>query len=521
MSQNTASSLEQSTANLTPEVLNHPAGLFVLFFTEMWERFSYYGMRALLTLFLVASVADGGMGWSREHAGILYAFYTGLVYFTPIIGGFLADRFFGYRNCVMAGAVLMTLGHVSLALNLTPMFFVGLTLLVLGNGLFKPNISSMVGQLYTDNSKKDSAFTIFYMGVNGGAFFGFMLCGFIGETVGWHYGFGLAGVFMLLGMLQFKYAQRIFPDLSDRPKAGTDSAEAQVPEKKPAPFSAVEKDRIWVIAIFSISVIAFFWAFEQQGSSMTIFARDYTDRSLSGLSASLFIWINFLLTLAPLLVISWLLLLLVRRTHAVIPVSNNILMFSFALIWSLILWKIFKEFTAGDSIEVPASWFGSLNAVFIITLAPLISRVWTTRFNPPGPVKFALGLALLGVGFGFMAYGAAGIQAGADAASVSMFWLIAAYFFHTVGELCLSPVGLSYVSKLAPARLVGLMFGVWYLAFFVANLLAGFTASTIDSFNAEHSLSTFFLLFTAIPIGVGLLMLLLTPFIRRKMHGIH
>lgn len=558
----TTTPLSNSTSNMGPEVLNHPAGLFILFFTEMWERFSYYGMRALLVLFLIAAVTDGGWGWSRENAGFLYGLYTSLVYFTPLIGGWIADRYLGFKTAVIIGALLMTLGHLSLAFDTQATFYLGLILLIIGNGLFKPNIASMVGGLYQDETKKDGAYTIFYMGVNAGAFLGIMLCGYVGETIGWHYGFGLAGIFMFFGLLQFYFAKSVFAAVGDKPKKKTldvqsvreDLATEEEEAKRLPDFDEqktrndiethmanatehekstvlteirrrfkrkIEFDRLLVVAVFALFVIVFWWAFEQAGSSMTIFAADYTQRVLTGTAATVYIWTNFFLTILPILVITWVLYLLFRQTYKKIPISNTFLGFSFVLIWGIIIWKIKGEMTSGNQIEVPASWFGILNSFFIITLAPLFSKIWESKFNPSGPAKFALGLVLLGIGFGFLSYGAMGITQGASTAAVSMFWLIAAYFFHTTGELCLSPVGLSYVSKLAPARLLGMMFGVWYLSSFVANFLGGLTASKIDSINQAIGLSGFFLLFTAIPIGAGVLMLLLTPFLKKRMHGIH
>ena len=515
---NTSSQLDNSTSNIDPQVLNHPAGLFILFFTEMWERFSYYGMRALLVLFLVTAIDGGGWGWSRESAALLYGVYTGLVYLTPVIGGWIADRFTGFKAAVVIGALLMTLGHGSLALETEFTFYLGLVLLIIGNGMFKPNISSMVGGLYKDDSKKDGAYTIFYMGINAGAFLGIMLCGYVGEMVGWPYGFGLAGVFMFFGLLQFYFAQAVFGDNGAKP--------TQVNKHEPnyeadSKLTSVEKDRLLVIGVLSLFVIIFWWAFEQAGSSMTIFAKDYTQRILTGSSATIYIWANFFLTVVPIIVVTWVLGLLFKQTFKVIPLSNMFLGLSFALIWGIVVWKVYSEFSSSTEIEVPASWFGILNSFFIITLAPLFSKLWETKYNPSGPAKFAIGLMLAGVGFAFLAYGAMGIESGASTAQVSMFWLIAAYFFHTVGEICLSPVGLSYVSKLTPKRLLGLMFGVWFLANFFANLLGGLTASTIDAMNEAIGLSGFFLVFTAIPIAAGLIMLLISPFLKKRMHGIH
>lgn len=557
----TSTPLDNSTSNINTEVLNHPAGLFILFFTEMWERFSYYGMRALLVLFLVTAIDGGGWGWSRENAAWLYGIYTGLVYFTPVIGGWIADRFTGFKAAVVLGALLMTLGHASLALETVFSFYLGLVLLILGNGLFKPNISSMVGGLYKDESKKDGAYTIFYMGINAGAFLGIMLCGYVGETVGWPFGFGLAGVFMFFGLLQFYFAQKVFNEIGSKPKRRTfdvidiqndlrterpkeiipgfdeKASEAEIDNKlkdatakeklsvleelRTRMRNKVEYDRLLVVGIFALFVIVFWWAFEQAGSSMTIFAKDYTQRILTGSSATIYIWANFCLTVVPVIVVTWVLSLLFKQTFKTIPLSNIFLGLSFVLIWGIVIWKVYSEFSSADQIEVPASWFGILNSFFIITLAPLFSKIWETKYNPSGPVKFALGLIFAGIGFAFLAYGAMGIEAGASTAAVSMFWLIAAYFFHTVGEICLSPVGLSYVSKLTPKRLLGIMFGVWFLSSFFANIIGGWTASTIDAMNQSIGLSGFFLVFTAIPIGAGLIMLLITPFLKKRMHGIY
>ena len=498
--------------------MGHPAGLFILFFTEMWERFSYYGMRALLVLFLVSGLSEGGWAWEREDALKLYGIYTGLVYLTPIFGGLLADKFIGHRWAVLLGAFLMTLGHASMAFETEFFFYVGLGLLILGNGAFKPNISSIVGGLYPQGSdKKDSAYTIFYMGINAGAFLGILLCGYIGEKVGWSFGFGLAGIFMFLGMLQFYFAQGILGDIGLKPIKGQT---AKVDPNAEVVTPAIERDRLMVIGIFSFFTIFFWMAFEQAGGSMTIFAKDYTNRLLEGSAASAFRWANTLLTIAPLAIVTYVLAMLFKQTFTKYAISNLILGFSFVIIWGAALWMISNEFSA-DSSEVPASWFGILNSFFIIAFAPVFSKIWESKFNPSASVKFAMGLILLGLGFGVLAYGGLGIASGAQTAQVSMVWLILAYFLHTMGEICLSPVGLSYVSKLAPVRLVGLMFGIWFLASALANYLAGWSGSLIDKIAEMYSLSTFFLIYTFLPIGAGLILILMSGFIKRKMHGIH
>lgn len=583
------------------EIFGHQPGLFLLFFTEMWERFSYYGMRALLVLFLVSQLADGGWGWSRKDALSLYALYTGLVYLTPIFGGMIADRLLGYRNAVVLGAFLMTLGHASMALDTPTAFYTGLVLLMIGNGFFKPNISSIVGQLYANNAeKKDGAYTIFYMGINSGAFLGILLCGYIGEKVGWGYGFGVAGIFMALGMVMFYLGQTLFGEIGKREKRNAIGATPDTKQHQADPANVV-RDRLIVIGILSFFTIFFWMAFEQAGGSMTIFAKDYTSRVLSGSAATIFFWSNTALTVVPLAIVTFVLVKLIRKTYSHIPLSNISIAVSFVLIWTIALWMLSKEFkmkafvvafdvpvaaevvdgeskeattkhvertiqydqplTVGDKLylvdreakggdgklkviteeqsqafegefnatvmsekqnetEVPASWFGILNSFFIISCAPILSRVWESRLNPSAPTKFGLGLVLLGLGFGVLALGSMGINNEAKSASVSMWWLIIAYFLHTLGELCVSPVGLSYVSKLAPLRLVGLMFGVWFCATAIANYLAGWSGSYIDPISEKYGLAFFFMIYTLIPVLSGIIIWVLTPKIKKMMHGI-
>ena len=558
-------------------LFGHPAGLFVLFFTEMWERFSYYGMRALLVLFLVSSFGVGGWEWSREHALELYGWYTGLVYITPILGGLIADRFLGHRNAIVIGALIMTLGHASMAFDTKFFFYLGLTLLIIGNGLFKPNISTIVGGLYTNNpEKKDSAYTIFYMGINAGAFLGILLCGYVGEKAGWSYGFGLAGIFMFFGMLQFWFAQSIFGNLGLKPSK-TNMNENDITDNTP---SNVVRDRLLVIGILAVSTIFFWMAFEQAGGSMTIFAKDYTNRILSGSQAHMFSIINALMAIIPLAVITWVLIKLVKETFGRYSLSTIFLSLSFIIIWGIVLWMVNKDFNTktyevaldgqttiirnevqlkdGESIylldldkkgnfkyilpeeadkfptkvnatvvkeklnevEIPASWFGILNSLFIILFAPLVSKLWTSKYNPSAPVKFGLGLIMVGVGFGILALGASSIEKGAVVASVSIIWLILAYLFHTIGELFVSPVGLSYISKLSPVKYVGLMFGVWFTASAIANWLAGKTGSLIDKISSEYSMAGFFLIFTVLAVTAGLVMILLNGFLKMRMHGV-
>ena len=500
-------------------VLGHPAGLFVLFFTEMWERFSYYGMRALLVLFLTTSIADEGWAWNVENAMALYGTYTMVVYFTPIIGGYLADRFLGYRRAVVIGALIMTLGHASMAIETPTFLYIGIVCLMIGNGFFKPNMTSIISNAYAKHpEKKDGAYSLFYMGVNAGAFLGIMLCGYIGEKVSWSLGFGLAGIFMFFGMLQFYFTQNIFGNIGLPPTAETKKAiKDKEAEENDAPH--IIRDRIIAVVIFSVFSV-FFWAsFEQAGGSMTIFAEKFTQRELFGNAAWTFKIVDALLTIMPLLVISYVLVKLFSKTVKEYALGNSILALSFIIIWGIVIWKINRDFSATEA-EVPASWFGILNSLFIICFAPFFSKWWESKYNISGPMKFGLGLTLLGLGFGFVASGSMGISTD-SVVRVSMVWLIAAYLFHTLGELCISPVSLSYISKLIPASWIGIMFGVYYLFLGMGNKLAGSMGGLIETISQEYSLSTFFLIFTIIPIGLGVIMLLLTPVMKKLMHGVN
>lgn len=567
-------------------VLGHPAGLFVLFFTEMWERFSYYGMRALLVLFLTSSLFDEGWAWPREHALALYGTYTSLVYLTPILGGYIADKIIGYRKAVVIGALLMTLGHAAMAVDTSFALYLGLFFLVVGNGFFKPTMTSIISQMYENHPhKKDGAYTIYYMGVNAGAFLGILLCGYTGEQWGWHWGFGLAGVFMFAGMLQFYFAQNIFGDVGKKPLKNAESDLSDNPTIKLNPFLTIDKvfiaisaliglvwiindpmskiggsdlfdfevgplsgsnfmilfalivfivllvsriiryapmvrDRMIAVSIFAFFTVFFWAAFEQAGGSMTIFANDYTDRVLEGSAGTIFRIANTLITIIPLCVITWVLWMLFKQTFGKYKLANLILGGSFVIIWALVITMLYEQYTA-EAPEVPASWFSVLNSLFIIIFAPLFSKLWESKYNPSVAVKYGIGLILLGAGFAALAYGASDIPQGAKVAAVSIIWLVLAYFFHTMGELCLSPVGLSYVSKLVPGRMIAMMYGVWYLAIAIGNKLAGSSGGMIDQITAEYSLSTFFLLFFFIPGGAGILIILLHPLLKKLMHGIH
>ena len=600
MNQNSTDHFFKST------VLGHPSGLFVLFFTEMWERFSFYGMRALLILFLTSSFTGGGWEWTRENASALFGSYVGLVYLSTMLGGYFADKVIGFRWAVVVGAVLMTLGHGAMAIETEFSIYLGLVLLVFGNGFFKPNMTSIISEMYKDRpEKKDGAYTLFYMGVNAGAFFGILLCGYLGEKVGWSYGFGVAGIFMFFGMLQFWLSQNIFGDIGLKPTAESkakieaEDTDTRNPFTKlelgiiavcstlgllwiindPASkisggtvnifgylgengnsiaiitalvlfiillvvrlmkYSQITREKLIAVTFFAFLTI-FFWAiFEQSPNSLTIFASDYTDRVLTGNWSTFFLIINSAITVIPLAIITWVLILLFKQTFEKYAIANIILASSFVIIWTLALWMLAKDFyTAGylslsdgtleflkiDKVteaitEVPATWFSTLNSLFIISLAPLFSKWWESKFNPSANLKYGIGMGLLALGMACVAIGASGIEPGAKTASVSMIWLILVYLFHTMGELCISPVGLSYVSKLVPARMIAFMFGVWYLAVAIGMKGAGMFGEKIDKIANEHGLSYFFWMLTIVSIVIAVFSIIMTPVIKKLMHGV-
>ncbi len=589
-----------NVSNEEKQIFGHKVGLFVLFFTEMWERFSYYGMRAILILFLIAKIDDGGWQWTRSEAYALYGWYVMLVYFMPLLGGWLADNKWGHVKTVLIGASVITLGHASLGISdikasfdLSFIFYIGLLLIILGTGLFKPNMSSIVGKMYPPQSKKkDGAYTIFYMGVNSGAFIGTLLVGWIGETFSWSYGFGLAGVFMLFGLLQFYFAREVFGKEANQPKLKT--VEKNIDENiSVVPFTGVDKimiafggilgiswvvdglysvvtrgkhfltqglfdinmsgtqvsmdmstlffllsivlfiilgiarlqrfkpverDRLKVVFIIAFFVI-FFWAsFEQAGTTMNIFARDYTNRILTAEWAVFYKVVDVILSLTPMFVLTFVIFKLASAIIKKYPLTILFTSISFVIIWGLVIFRVYDKVVA-DSPLIDTSWFQILNPVFIISLAPLYSKFWE-KYNFSGPQKFFGGLTLLGIGFGMLAIGASTIPPGAKTASVSMIWLLLAYLLHTMGELAISPVGLSYVSKLAPARMLGFLFGIWYVFTGLAGKLASMMAEYSDSIASKVGFSGFFLIFTIIPIVAGVVMLLLNKPIKRMMHGI-
>jgi POT family proton-dependent oligopeptide transporter len=484
------------------DIFGHPRGLATLFFTEMWERFSYYGMRALLVLFMVEQIEAGGLGYTDQTATAIYGIYTAFAFLICLPGGWIADRLWGAQRAIWVGGVIIAAGHFVLAVPGVTTFFLGLILVCAGTGLLKPNVSAVVGDLYAENDpRRDAGFTIFYMGINIGAAAGPLLCGWL-ATQDWHYGFAAAGVGMLAGLIQFRLMRSGLGTAGLRP-ASPPSQRLQttawsvvagvfvlalvllaagvngwIDFDAPAlargtalalvvaaivyfayvfltgRLTSVERNRVIVIVVLVIACAIFWAGYEQAGSSLNLFAERFTMRELAGF-------------------------------------------------------------------EIPASWFQALNPTFIILLAPLYAMLWVSlarRFlEPAAPAKFALGLIILGLGFAVMIGAAALVAQGRQ---VWPTWLVFTYLFHTMGELALSPVGLSAMTKLAPRRFVGQMMGMWFMCTALGNALADVIAGTFDA----GALSEWPWLYTQIvllTVGSGLLLLVFAKPLRRLMGGVH
>lgn len=486
----------------------HPFGLSTLFFTEMWERFSYYGMRALLVLFMTTPLAEGGLDFSEETTGAIYGLYTCFVYLLALPGGWIADRVIGARKAIWYGGIIIMIGHFILAIPNNTSFFIGLLFIVVGTGLLKPNVSAIVGDLYSDDeaAKRDAGFYIFYMGINVGAVLGPLVCGYFAENVNWHLGFAIAGVGMALGLIQYRMMSHNLGDIGLKPNIQEDKAEFQSTGSSKlgiliaggtvallailqltgfidiltatglaeativliclvafAYFGYVfiagglnqdEKKKVAVIFLLIICAAVFWSGFEQHGSSFNLFARDFTNKNILG--------------------------------------------------W-----------------DMPASWFQSINPFFLITLAPVFGALWVSlaarNLNPRTPIKFAIALVLVGVGFYLMVV-AAGVAA--QGLKAGAFFLIGAYFLHTCGELCLSPVGLSTMTKLAPKRYVSQMMGMWFVGTAAGNLVAGLVAGR---FNPEdlNQMPDLFMNFVYSGIGVGILLVILSPLLKKWMGNVN
>ncbi len=461
----------------------HPRGLTTLFYTEMWERFSYYGMRALLTLYLTKA-----MGYDEKVAATIYGAYTGSVYLMSVPGGWIADNVLGTRNAVFYGGILIALGHFSMALPTTISFFLGLILIVLGTGLLKPNVSAVVGELYSkDDQRRDSGFSIFYMGINLGAFIAPLICGYLGEKINWHLGFGVAGIGMTLGVVQYYLGRERLAHVGHPPKQTSDET------KRKAMTGIV------LMAVISAAVGVLFFGPEW-----------ITENKFWIMVGSLVLFLIWLFA-------SYL------KTEEKKPVAVIVVLFVF----SVIFWATFEQ--AGSSFtlfadrftnrtifghEFPTSWYQSVNSIFLILLAPVFSWLWLKMGDrqPSSPVKFSTGL--LFVGFGAVLLVIASLLL-VNGSKVGPWWLVGVYLSQTIGELCLSPVGLSTTTKLAPARLTGLMMGIWFLSISFGNFFASFFASEFK--NEQQALVGLFTKAGAWPIAAAVLLLALTPFIRKQM----
>ena len=423
------------STNNGKELFGHPTGLFILFFTEMWERFSYYGMRAILVLYIVAQTAGGnpGLGWDNGSALALYGWYTMLVYLMSIPGGIIADKLIGQKKAVLYGGILLVAGHGVLSIEEMWAFYSGLALIILGVGMLKPNISTMVGGLYKQGDiRRDKGFTIFYIGINVGAFLSSLIVGYVGEVYGWHYGFGLAAIGMTLGLIQYLVGQKHLQHVGNFLGKSEEAGDKELMKK---PLTKIEKDRVVVLLISFLLVIIFWGAFEQAGGLMNIYALEKTNRAFLG--------------------------------------------------W-----------------EIPASWFQSLNAFFIITTGTVVAAFWARR-KLKGKLasslfKMILGLIIMGSGFFFMTGASVQYNTLGDSA---MYWLVFAYFLHTIGELCISPVALSFITKLAPAKYASIMMGVYFAMTGLGNKVAGLlgeSAEHLGEYAVFTGIAVFCVLFGAI-----------------------
>jgi proton-dependent oligopeptide transporter, POT family len=475
----------------------HPRGLAVLFFTEMWERFAYYGMRALLILFMTAPAAHGGLGFSIAKAGSLYGLYTGAVYMVSLPGGWVADRILGQRRAVLIGGAIIAAGQFCLAAPSLAAFYTGLLLMVLGTGLLKPNVSTIVGQLYAPgDARRDAGFSIFYMGINLGAFLSPVVCGWTAQRLGWRVGLGLAGVGMVLGLCIYTLAGRYLGSAGLHP-AGAPDAAGQARMK-----AHLMRALLGVLAAAAIAALL-------TTSGMVVFTAelisDMTGVGAVVVSVALFAWLLLGRGWTP----------EERKRLAAILVL---------FLASMVFWFGFEQ--AGSSLNLfadrnvdnhvfgfayPASWFQSVQPAFIILLAPVFAWFWLKlgRREPSSPAKFVLGLFFVAAGFAVLIPVAGGT-------GVSPWWLVLTYFLHTLGELSLSPVGLSAMTKLAPQRVAGMIMGLWFLSLGAGNYLGGRMAALYGSLTVP----TIFMIVAATGAAAGLVMMLLLQPTKRMMSGV-
>jgi len=497
---------------MTQNNTGHPRGLYTLFFTEMWERFSYYGMRALLTLFLVAELINNGFGMTRAEAFAIYGVFTGLVYVTPIFGGWLADKVLGQRKAIYIGAVIMAIGQFVMAYSVIAssdsrlfMLYSGLSLLIIGNGFFKPNISTIVGGLYeADDPRKDGGFTIFYMGINLGAFIAPLTAGYLGETYGWQYGFTTAGLGMVLGFIWFFFNQKTLENVGMPPKADKNDHLLKV------------KDYIDVV-IWSI------------GSIILSFAIVYF---INAVSSTVLDYVIYIIGAAAAAGIGY---SIFTGTQGKTEWSRVSVIFILA-IFNIIFWSGFEQagstfnLFAADQTDrtvalfndwvIPASYFQAINAIAIFAIAPVFDIVWgkLTQIgkNPPTPLKFGFALLMLAAGFFVMSAAASSAEHGL----VSPLWLVSVYLLHTLGELMISPIGLSMITKLSPPKIVSIMMGIWMGSIAIGNYMAAAMEHIASIMGFEQGAPMFrFIAFEALIAGG--IAIALAPIIKKMMKGVH
>ena len=482
----------------------HPRGLSTLFFTEMWERFSYYGMRALLILFMTAPIAAGGLAFDTATAGAIYGLYTSMVYMTTLPGGWVADRLIGQRRAVLYGGIIIASGHFCMAFSSLSTFYIGLFLIVIGTGLLKGNVSVIVGQLYAkDDVRRDAGFSIFYMGINLGALIAPLVCGYLGQKVSWHVGFAAAGVGMTLGVIQYLLGAGnlgeagLYPAAPASPEAG----------------ARLRRNTTVVGAVLAIALVAF--GIGASTGAIPITARQVADAA------------GVLLLAIVVVFFGW----LFASSNWTPDERKKLYAIGTLFLAAALFWSVFEQ--AGSTLNLfadrntatvmfgwsfPSSWFQSMNSLFLWFFAPVFAWLWLSlgrrRREPSSPAKFALGLVLVGAGFAILIWAAKMAEQGV---MVSPLWLTATYLLHTWGELCLSPVGLSAMTKLAPMRIGGLMMGVWFLATSVGNFVGG----RVSSFYESWPLPSLFGAVGLFAIGAGVLLFLSVKPIKRLMGEVH
>ncbi len=488
---------------MSKQFFGHPSGLSTLFFTEMWERFSYYGMRALLILFMVTTAEAGGLGFDSEEAAAIYGLYTCGVYLLTLPGGWMADRLIGAQKAIWYGGIIIMLGHFTLAIPSETTFFIGLFLIVIGTGLLKPNVSAIVGDLYPEGgARRDAGFSVFYMGINIGAFLGPLVCSYLGEEVNWHMGFAFAGIGMFFGLVQFHLTKKNLGEIGVAPNISLD---------KNAKLDSGNNLLALAFAVVSVLLLV--------GLQMTGAIDMFTPR---GLAEATFVIIGVVA------VGYFAYVLLAGGLNA--DEQKKVVVIFVLVMAAAMFWAGFEQ--AGSSLnlfaerytdrviggwEIPAGWLQSVNPMFIIIFSPIFGALWVKlsmmHLNPRTPIKFALGLILLALGFFVMVQAA---RIAADGFAASPFFLILTYFLHTSGELCLSPVGLSTTTKLAPRRYVSQMMGMWFVGTALGNLVAGLVAGAFDP-DSVQQMPDLFMSVVLTTGGAGLVILVLSPWMQKWM----